>query len=117
LKRSSLEFTQNLIDDKLGDVSKDVENKIRNIEEKSVEYNKKQITKTDRQHNELLEKLRILEDRNRRNNLRIDGIKENDNESWEETEKKIRTREHTEWENQENERLQTTDQGRLSLNY
>nr|XP_047129837.1 uncharacterized protein LOC124809896 [Hydra vulgaris]XP_047140476.1 uncharacterized protein LOC124815738 [Hydra vulgaris] len=34
-------------------------------------------------------KLRELEDRSRRNNLRVDGIDENEGESWEESEMKI----------------------------
>ncbi|XP_065664786.1 uncharacterized protein LOC136086416 [Hydra vulgaris] len=34
-------------------------------------------------------KFRQLEDRQRRNNLRIEGVKENDNESWDDTEKII----------------------------
>ena len=35
------------------------------------------------------EKIRDLEDRSRRNNLRIDGVKETERESWEDTEVKI----------------------------
>ena len=39
------------------------------------------------QENEYLrEKMRDLEDRSRRDNLRIDGLKEIDNETWEQTE-------------------------------
>ncbi|XP_065662975.1 uncharacterized protein LOC136085583 [Hydra vulgaris] len=34
-------------------------------------------------------KLRVMEDRSRRNNLRIDGIKESENESWVESECKV----------------------------
>ena len=40
-------------------------------------------------NSDLKEKLRDLEDRNRRNNLRIDGIKESVKETWEETENKV----------------------------
>ena len=36
------------------------------------------------------EKLRIMEDRSRRNNIRVEGIPESENESWEETEKKLK---------------------------
>ena len=40
------------------------------------------------QENEYLrEKLRDIEDRSRRNNLRIDGLQELENEKWEQTEK------------------------------
>ena len=83
---TSLEFTQNLIEDKIIDLNNEVEKK-RNIQEENIENNNK---KTDTQHKELLEKLRTLEDRNRRNNLRIDGITENENETWDETEKKVK---------------------------
>lgn len=43
----------------------------------------------DYQH--LKEKCRIQEDRMRRNNLRIDGLKQNQNESWTDTEEKVKT--------------------------
>ncbi|XP_065677376.1 uncharacterized protein LOC124808553 [Hydra vulgaris] len=36
-------------------------------------------------------KLREIEDRSRRNNLRVDGVKEDDNESWLESELKVKT--------------------------
>ena len=39
---------------------------------------------------EIKKKLVDLEDRSRRSNLRFDGISENEEESWEETEKKIK---------------------------
>jgi len=32
----------------------------------------------------------VLEDRGRRNNLKIDGIKESENETWNECEKKVK---------------------------
>jgi hypothetical protein len=35
------------------------------------------------------DKLREIEDRSRRNNLRFDGVKENQNETWEDSERKI----------------------------
>ena len=38
----------------------------------------------------LVNKLTELEDRSRRNNLRIDGIVEDDNETWDESETKVR---------------------------
>nr|XP_047146215.1 uncharacterized protein LOC105844348 [Hydra vulgaris] len=41
--------------------------------------------------NVLKEKQRNLEDRSRRNNHRIEGIYENDKESWGDTEKKVQT--------------------------
>ena len=38
----------------------------------------------------LKEQLRIQEDRSRRNNIRVDGIEEDENETWENTENKLR---------------------------
>ena len=35
------------------------------------------------------EKMREIEDRSRRNNIRIEGLKENERESWEDTERKV----------------------------
>ena len=39
----------------------------------------------------LEEKNRKLEDRSRRNNLRIDGVPENEYETWEQTEAKVKS--------------------------
>ena len=36
------------------------------------------------------DKLRVLEDRGRRNNLKIDGIKQSNKETWDECEEKIK---------------------------
>ena len=45
-----------------------------------------------RQENEYLrEKLRDIEDRSRRDNLRIDGLQEVENETWEQTEKILKS--------------------------
>ncbi|XP_065677024.1 uncharacterized protein LOC136092554 [Hydra vulgaris] len=52
----------------------------------------KEINSKLRDKSELLKvksKLREIEDRSRRNNLRIDGLKENDNESWSNSEEKV----------------------------
>ena len=40
---------------------------------------------------ELKEQLRIQEDRSRGNNIRVDGIEEDENKTWENTENKLRT--------------------------
>ena len=40
---------------------------------------------------ELKEQLRIQEDRSRRNNIRVDGIEEDENETWVNTENKLRS--------------------------
>nr|XP_047125285.1 autophagy-related protein 23-like [Hydra vulgaris] len=37
----------------------------------------------------LQEKIRKLEDRNRTNNIRVDGVRENEKETWDQTEKKV----------------------------
>ena len=51
------------------------------------------IAKLEQNHcyeiNMVNQKLRDLEDRSRRNNLRIDGVPESDKESWDDTESKI----------------------------
>ena len=39
---------------------------------------------------DIKDKLSELEDRSRRNNLRVNGLEEDDNESWDESEKKVR---------------------------
>ena len=39
----------------------------------------------------LKEQLRIQEGRLRRNNIRVDGIEEDENETWEDTENKLRS--------------------------
>ena len=40
---------------------------------------------------ELKEKLRIQEDRLRRNNIRVDGIEEDENETWRNTDNQLRS--------------------------
>ena len=70
--KESLEFTQNLLDDKSIDINESVETKL-NFELTNVRnaiFASKQVT------DDLTDKLRTLEDRNRRNNLRINGIAE-----------------------------------------
>jgi len=48
------------------------------------------IATTEKMEKELKTKLRMLEDRSRRNNLKIDGIKEMDKETWDDCEKRIK---------------------------
>ena len=59
---------------------------IRKLEEKIITL-KKNLTDVEKASKE---KQREMEDRSRRNNLRIDGIKENEKESWHECEKKFK---------------------------
>ena len=73
--QSSLEFTE------LSEQIKDIKTKEKEKSEKIEEYIKD--TRIKR------EELRDMEDRSRRNNLRIDGIEEDYDETWEVTEKKF----------------------------
>ena len=58
---------------------------------KSIDEEMKEIKKiVDNNRAELKEQLRIQEDCSRRNNVRFDGIPETENETWEETETKLR---------------------------
>ena len=75
---ASLEFTQKKIDEELFQVKKEIKNL--KTEVKAIEDD---LLNAD----EVSAKLVELEDRSRRNNLRIDGIKEEPNETWEACEK------------------------------
>ena len=58
---------------------------------KSIDEEMKEIKKiVDNNRAEMKEQLRIQEGRSRRNNVRFDGIPETENETWEETETKLR---------------------------
>ena len=57
-------------------------------------------------HNKLVE----LEDRSRRNNIRIDGIKENKKESWEECERRVHSM-LKDWLDIENVEIERTHRG------
>ena len=59
-----------------------LEKKISDLKDKNESQNKDIATLQDRQ--------RIQEDRSRRNNIRVDGIRESQNESWDETEGKMK---------------------------
>ncbi|XP_065645840.1 calcium-binding and coiled-coil domain-containing protein 2-like [Hydra vulgaris] len=76
----------------LENVNKNIEESLtvtQDIQEKKVtELEKKINIKNSLNGGENI-KLRQLEDRLRRNNLRIDGITENENENWDDTEKKV----------------------------
>ena len=105
LDRLTQETSDNNI--KLNDLSKETDNLKLSIEilqqitnEKFKEINKK--LKNDKQHvNEIdelwqenkyhCEKLRDIEDRSRHDNLRIDGLQEVENETWEQTEKILKS--------------------------
>ena len=76
----SLEFMQSQLDEELGSVKKDItklENNIKSLE--------KDLLNPD----DVSAKLVELEDRSRRNNLRIDGLRETPNETWKTCEEKV----------------------------
>ncbi|XP_065654930.1 uncharacterized protein LOC136081533 [Hydra vulgaris] len=77
--KKSLNFHEELIEKK-------VKNNIESIEKKR--FCKTEAHKND-EYIDFKKKLREIEDRSRRNNLRIDGIKENENETWSESEIKV----------------------------
>ena len=86
---TSLEFTQKKIDEELFQVKKEIKNL--KTEVKAIEDD---LLNAD----EVSAKLVELEDRSRRNNLRIDGIKEEPNETWEACEKKSKISLRISWE-------------------
>ena len=79
--KSSLEFTQNDMDDKVKIIEINAQKNKKELKEiRDIEPGYVQ---------EIRKKVVDLEDRSRRQNLRIDGIKESDNESWEDCQKKV----------------------------
>ena len=78
----SIETYKNITDDKL----KDRENSIDKIKETF----KREIEKLKKDSDDNNNKLRILEDRSRRDNLRFDGIEEWEEESWADTEQNLK---------------------------
>ena len=86
--QESLEFTENQLNDKINDVEEKHNIKITSLENKIKDIDIQNI------NGELLKlrnKVIDLEDRSRRNNLRMDGIKETENETWEECERKVKS--------------------------
>ena len=83
---TSVQFTQGLLDDKMKELSEECEKRIK----KNEEGIKAELSLAQENENNLKDKLRVLEDRGRRNNLKIDGIKESNKETWDECEEKIK---------------------------
>ena len=80
--KKSIEFTENVLEEKVAKVEQNVcelQEKFNKVKE-DVTYMNDNIEYTENIHNKLVE----LEDRLRRINIRIDGIKEYNKESWEE---------------------------------
>ncbi|XP_065678253.1 repetitive organellar protein-like [Hydra vulgaris] len=91
--QKSIEFTQDtLINEKLVHVEKELK-KLMNTEITKVVNQTVQLKTTQieasKLNDALQEKIRKLEDRNRRNNIKIDGVRENEKETWDQTEKKV----------------------------
>ena len=85
--KKSIEFTENVLEEKVAKVEQNVcelQEKFKKVEE-DVAYMKDYIEDAENIHNKLVE----LEDRLRRNNIRIDGIKEHNKESREECERRV----------------------------
>ena len=78
--KKSLKFTQSKFDEELAIVKSNI---------KKVKSDMKEITEDLLDSDKVSSKLIELEDRSRRNNLRIDGIAEDQNESWHECEEKV----------------------------
>ena len=81
--KESLEFSQIEHDDKF----KNVDDKVQKLQEKINQMKEKlQVIQTAKPSWAIV-KLVDLEDRSRQNNLRFEGIKEHENESWEDRKK------------------------------
>ena len=112
--KKSTEFTENVVEEKVAKVEQNVcqlQEKFKKVEE-DVTYMNDYIEDAENIHNKLVE----LEDRSRRNTIRIDGIKEHNKESWEECERRIHSmlKERLDIENVEIERAHRA--GRKSKN-
>ncbi|XP_065678939.1 uncharacterized protein LOC136093679 [Hydra vulgaris] len=93
--QKSIEFTQDtLIDEKIISLNKDlnkvINSEIANVSNKTV-YVQENLDEAKILCHELKEKMRKFEDRNRRNNIRIYGLRENERETWQNTEQKLQT--------------------------
>ena len=102
--KKSIEFAENVLEEKVANVEQNVcelQGKFKTVEE-DVAYMNDYIEDAENIHNKLVE----LEDRSRGNNIRIDGIKEHNKESWEECERRVHSmlKERLEIENVEIER-------------
>ena len=84
--KKSLEFTQADVEDKMAVINEKVkalESRQDTTKQKIKEIGLESVT-------EIKEKLAELEDRSRRNNLRVDGISEDWQESWDQTKQKVK---------------------------
>ena len=85
--KKCIEFTENVLEQKVSKVEQNVcelQGKFKKVEE-YITYMNDYIEDAENIHNKLEE----LVDRSRRNNIRIDSIKEHNKESWEERERRV----------------------------
>ena len=80
LRKRIVEFAENQTEEKVNNV----ENKLADIEHRAEEIYDYQINP-----DYVEQKLIVLEDRSRRNNLRVDGVLETSGETWEDCEEKL----------------------------
>ena len=85
----SIETYQNITDDKLNATENSID-KIKNSIDKIKETFKREIAKLKKDNDDTNNKLRILEDCSRRDNLCFDGIEEWEEDSWADTEQNLR---------------------------
>ena len=102
--KKSIQFTENVLEEKVAKVEQNVcelQEKFNKVEEDAADMND-YIEEAENIHNKLVE----LEDRSRRNNISIEGIKEHNIESREECERRIHSmlKERLDIENMEIER-------------
>ncbi|XP_065684369.1 uncharacterized protein LOC136096731 [Hydra vulgaris] len=80
--RKTVDFVSEKYESTLAELKELKKNTISNAESTdNIKFNDK--------NNDVKDKLAELEDRSRRNNLRFNGVEESENESWEDSEKKI----------------------------
>ena len=79
--KKSIEFTEEVLEEKVQTMHR----KVSSLQEKVEEIYDYQIDP-----DEVQKKLTDLEDRSRRNNLRIDGVEEENGESWDDCERKVK---------------------------
>ena len=79
--KKSIEFTEEVLEEKV----QNMQRKVSSLEEKVDEIYDYQIDP-----DEVEKKLTDLEDRSRRNNLRIDGVAEENGETWDDCERKVK---------------------------
>ena len=86
--QESVEFTEKHLEEKIGKIESELQSKTQYLEDELKNLKLNVVTKKDLTH--IRQKLIELEDRSRRNNLRIDGIPESYKETWDDCENKCK---------------------------